>query len=1230
MVQSIFNPTDLHEIANTTDTTMAPLVLEGQTLGQKHRHFNGLVKASVADQSWNLEKINHTEPDAQNLLRIDVACGRREVPYILEVMKSNDLLYVTRAIKRSTWLITEEQYAHIINPTYLEQALFPSMTAKAKTKLLFAIKQNLKDENRVEAFFNFYKDDPQVAMKWLPGCSVATIEKFVHEHPDKFSVNQIKRLCKRSFAILKIYCKEWNAYHKKYVLEKATNYIKSNCNEYLDIIDSIENYYKPKFNKNTTQFLMENCRDRIIQKFEKYCHILHLPTFARNLKSEEVQEFLLKQRQNKELNYWFKFENIKHFAKYIPKNTRLQFIKSLFVEKDKKEDDNILLDCGGLARCAMSSAVSYKSSALIVSNEHVYRWYRYAPFNIALTELKKLIHAEPLPAERNAMFTILIKCAGSNQEQLKTLLEYYRNNHINEPFKFKIQFVNTFLSHTKTHEFDDTTWNILNNIFSSMEVFMESDNKVPFCIDAIIVYKVLHDQPIPEIIEKKFTFSTLKNYSNKLAENQQNKIFDYLYNHLLQKLQNQKITNESEISENLSRINGILNLLKDWKKNIKDYPIVISQIKHLIEIKRQNSWDIDLTGLYNSVRRWRKHLFEISLVMHPSDEACLNALKHDPGLLSRYQKEVEMMYSNDAISIERTLKKVRIYWSESISQQWTNYYLERIEQPKGQKAVKYICTLIPSQTMLPLIEENAPIETKINWNEASDLKLILRKNIGKFMHLIRPSVSLDTVLLYAKGDYLYHTLPSLNAILYNISSDSTSEYITKLLNAPVSLQKHGICAIFKKLKYKDIKDIVSNLWNNTKNSSIKTILFRQTFVLLCKEKNDSTVKDLWQLFEMYINSLTTEENANIYHIFTKFKDVHITVKPLFFMKGYSYLKSLPPKANCDKNIKTLFNEAASLIDLLEPSFVEDVLLMSLKDKYIIKNISLRNHFQILTSYILSCKSEETQIKRYEKLLLPILQEAFASWKLRHKGKYYIKIRSKRLLDALTSNITTLTATKQNIMPVKLFKAIQDVLTQSLLAEENYDILMNWKLATLFVETVDTYVKNNPQIYTEKDEPIKEKSQITMPYSYNNDNNKIWEKICLNVTAPFGEACKDYLKKDIFFNQYPVLYTCINDVLMELCSNLSFNDKNKFTFLKGMLAEKELTTIYCIVLEAIRHLHCSSEDKPLKKEILKIIRSNTSAEVNILICFYETSDYNWDSELEDDEKEQDNIKFVILK
>ncbi|KAH9631169.1 hypothetical protein HF086_006747 [Spodoptera exigua] len=141
----------------TKVSIMTRLTLEGDTLGKKRQLFNNLVADAVTSKHYGLTPINYTDSDLDNLLKIEIACKNKNVDYVIEVMKSKDMLYASTAIKKSTWLITDPQYANIINPEYLHTQLKPYMTTKAFNKLMLHIRLNLKDESRVETFMNTLK-----------------------------------------------------------------------------------------------------------------------------------------------------------------------------------------------------------------------------------------------------------------------------------------------------------------------------------------------------------------------------------------------------------------------------------------------------------------------------------------------------------------------------------------------------------------------------------------------------------------------------------------------------------------------------------------------------------------------------------------------------------------------------------------------------------------------------------------------------------------------------------------------------------------------------------------------------------------------------------------------------------------------------------------------------------------------------------------------------------------
>lgn len=1201
-----------------SDFIMAPLVLEGENLGQRHRHFNSLVKKAIAEQTA-LEPINYDDPDVDNLLKIDVACNNRDVDYILQVFSSYDMLYVSRAIKQSTWLITEDQYAHIVNPKYLKDVLFPKMTSKAKSKFMLNIRLHLRDAQRVEAFYESFADDIKTAQKWLPYCSSEFIENIIQKHARDIKPQTLKRLCEVSFNHLKVYTKAENTgYYRRDNLKSTMFLLNDHTEEYLDVIEPLNEYEIPKFGSKATEVIMRKCHDRIVERFEKYASNIDLPTFAKHLKKDAIEGFLLKQSENGKMKYWVKFENIKHFVKYLPIENRFEFVKKLFIDKDKSQyatpygGDGMEYDCIEVERCVqMCSTKMLSSNAISVSNAHIYRWYRFAPFESAFVDLKKLIRVESNPAERNAMLTVLLHCTRRNPQHIQTILQYYREKHINEPFKFKVQFVNTFISLNAIHKFDEKTWGMLNDIFTSMEVYTESDNSVPFCIKAIIVYKLLHNQAIPEIVEKKHSFNTFKDYYKKLNEKEQNTLFTYLYDREMKKL-NLEISNEAEMFSAVDTIHRVLSLVVDWKRKVENYPKIFETIKYLLTLKKEKSWKTDLSYMYYEQKVLRRHLFEQSLALYPTDEVCVNALKHDPGLFDRYDAEVAAMRSNDTISLKNALGKLRIYWAHSLAQKWAKAYQDQLDMPTGHKAtINGICILLPRTQCFNLLAKYAPADTKINWSDTDEVLLSIRKNIAKRMQFVRPSPNLEEVLTYAKEDYLQYALPSLNAILYNMSSADTSLCIQRLVNAPVSLQKHGIRQAFNKLPLSEIQQLVNNIWNNSTNSSIKTVLFKQTYDLLCKEKKESNIKEIWELLSSFIDKLTQEENRLIYVTLGKIKNVPLIVRPQCFVKSYLYLVSLPPKANCDSIVKSIESHAVDFIELFDPTFVEDVLLKSIDALMTETNVygQLMTKLKIMSSYILTVKDEETQYQRYEKVMRPFLANCFKSWGLKKQKQYVVRNNCKALLEQLLTSIKV-HSLKTSVVSVKMFKDIQANIVTALAPEENYALLSFWNITVSFVETVASYLKDLPA----KSGPVESTGNLeqdamlecpTPREGCEKQNKKEWENVCNKIAPQFGEACLNYLKTDIVL-KVPSIFTIFARSLCDVFSTVDFECKHRLQTFKPMLADSDLIVSYLVVLEALRSTYSfdTKHIKDLKKTIQNIIKSHPSTEVKIHYYEYE--------------------------
>ncbi|XP_045456424.1 uncharacterized protein LOC123666374 [Melitaea cinxia] len=1184
---------------------MAPLVVEGETLGQKHRNYNKIVKETTMEV---IPDINYEEPDLDNLLRIDIACRNRNIDYIIKVLQCEDMLYVSRAIKRSTWLITDPQYADIVNPKYLKEQLSPKMMTKAFNKLLLNIRLHLKDEKRVEEFFNYYEErDLQVAFKWLHHCSIHFTETIVQKHVQVIPTHIIIRLCEKSITFLDVYMRHSVSYYKRDVLAATVLLLNKNMDKYLDIVEASELFldllktsralilfftfslhsseafwntvvqYAPTFGPKATKLIMRKCSERVMKNLEKYALHVHVPTIVKFIKREDIKDFITSNIKNKKLRSWFTYSNIKPFLSRLPIEDRFEFIKEAFVDNKQEDepDDNVRY------LCAMSSRNES-------SSKNVYRWYVYAPFKTAFVDLKKLIRTESKPNERTSMFGVMLTCAGKDMKNIHTLLKYYRENHINEPFKFKVQFVNMVISYTNTHRLDKESWGYLNDLFSSMDVYTESDKLDQNCVKSIILYNVIHDEPVPDIIENKFYFDTFKTSQKKLSAEEKEKLFSYLYKYLISKFDSIKINDKKELSDAVNVLKNLLNLLVDWNKELQDFPVILSKVKEIIHISLKNKWDEDVSIVYSIKDSWRKLLFAESIVLNPTQEACVNALKHGPELLRTYKNEVESLCLKYNKLIIRFLKKVRVYWSQSLANDYKNLFFNKLDQKMTYRAsVVGLCTLLSKNDLSNLIHKYVPSEYKIDWSQPDDIELNLRKQIASSLHLARPQPSPAAVLLFAKGDYLQFVLPSLNAILYNMSSVQTREYLTPLLNAPVSLQKHGIRTAFAKLKRDELKKMFSDIWITNKNSSIRAAIFIQTLDFLCKQNEPSATREVWELLSVFIDNLTSEEDKSIYTRLSKVEKVPMSVRPEFWIKSYKFLKSLPPKTTGADLLGRLRSNMDDLMEFLDDDFVLELFMESFDENFSTK----RYEYQYLVAeFLLSTKTEEAHVVRYNKVLVPILDRAFSMWNKAHEDTNYVRENLKGILSCLYSRFNNVVLEKKMILPIYMFTDILKRIHENLSVEENYVIVKTHKLSLDILKIMDKVLKRSEAAKTPLSESAKE-----------SDSDK-FRALYAETAGELGKLCVKYLEEDVS-NTFPSIYKLFAKTFDNIFDGFNFDRINKMNALKAFLEFKDFIPGYLFVLETLpKYLH-EEDEKSLKSELLKDISAHPSKEIKMHYNLY---------------------------
>lgn len=1156
---------------------MAAMELEGNNLGEKHRTYNILYKKVL--EATPMDTDLEGENDIMNLIKIDIACHNKDVEYILNVFKSQDILYVIRAVEKSTWLITDSKYSHIINVSYLQNKLFPEMTSKAKTKLLKHIKLHLKDESRVEEFYNS-EPNLKLAIKWLPNCSVAFIENIVHKHLDDINPHMLKRLCEKSFTVFEKIIQNKKHSHVRKLFDSTSFLLYSKPQEYWEIFNKDIFGYGNKFNAKKTEIIMQNFPDQIIENFIKYCPHIHLPTFVQFIKRENIKGFLLEQiikikkaqRDNNyrytNITYILNYDTVKVFINRMPKDEQFNFVNEVFISKSLADvtESSIEETPELFAKIQLRKDIRRESFA----------WYEFAPFDVAFKELKSVIPDSNID-KKYAILAVLTKCLENNLENTKNLLKYFNDKHTGDPIWRKYDFIKNLIINNDISKYDNETWNILDLIFKNMDVYApkkDDDIVLNECINSIIIYKVVRGENVPEPVEDKFVFTTFQSLIEKLETEEKIKLFNFLFDHLFKKIEREIVTDKISFDRVVTLLNQMLNLIKDWNKELSDYPIIYNKIKELIKINESHSWETNLTSFYNIKKSWRKLFFEESVLLNPSEEVCMNALKHEPQLLTRYTTKVQQLRCNKSHSLQRVNRKLRIYWPQTIATEWTQAYLTSLDTAidSHKTLVRGFCIIAPQETLINLIKKYTPKEAKINWSETNEMELSMRRNISLNMHVSRPQVHPDLLLGYAKGDYLKYALPSVTAIFYNLNVPQSREHIPKLLTAPVSLQKHGIRFAFMKLNTEEIKEICSNVWKNSKNATIRKVLFEFTYKLLCNSKIATNPGPIWQLLQSFIDNLTYDEDKDIYKLLADIQNIPNSVKGEYFVKSYGFLKRLLQNVKKDKEtyeryINSMTNSIREVIEILPQDFVADLIQQLLdEDFYKIKDqySVLSSHYGVipmLTAYILISRSSEEQMERFEKLVLPLIKKSCALWD--EPDKSFIRKHIQELLISFRKDLKLIVFTEKTIIPYKIFVEIQNELTKALPLPRNYLLLTKWNLVIAFTKIMNEEPRNTDS----------------------------WVEYCSTIAPKYGTVCFEYLKQEVT-SHFPRIYLLFIKALQE---NLDpfIDRKVKMTIYKSLLTEQNFIPGY---LAGINLLQCG--DSEAKSEISKIFLEHPSVEVKM--------------------------------
>ncbi|XP_049882064.1 uncharacterized protein LOC126378033 [Pectinophora gossypiella] len=1060
-----------------------PVTLAGDNLGTRHHQFNSLVNNSY-EQNIPFSSIKNVEEYSplDRLFKIDLASRYKNVEYILETFKDEDLLYVSRALK-SKWLLDKE-YSHIFNSAHLEDVLYPEMTTPAVSKVKHWIYLNLKDSQRSQEFYEYYKiKNFDTAIKFLRNCTSDFILREVPNFMEKLSPKLLKFLSEKCPEVAKIFFDSFQNDDKLasiYRRDERKYYsnlkflLKINGDIFLDIAEKYVHF--SRFSADATKFIMKHYKDRFNKKTELYAtSFLDMKTLATCLSSEEIKEVVLKLARAQYIQFWFNYKNVEPLIKALSVEERKTFKKKVFVDKDVGElvdtwpydkptppqgrgpGSNIFQDkqhdpeeyeslignapisfrsCLKKRKCMKRSACQALACEMISvrksSFDILFDKYRFISFGAALYELRKQMKVETTQHRQNIML-LLISKTGGHAQFVEELLTLFATQHHNEPDNLRATIIRSLVRRS-------CAWRLPQNVWEAMVKFghglgLDGQPSPVACsegLHAVILRSILLDCTIEAPVWKAFlnNFSTLKEYSLNYEEKK--KVYSKLPALLLDRAKN-------DSTQAIELLDKTLDVLDAYKLRADTCPHLVSSIASAA--RKDDKAEHLLRRLYTS-RVARKQLFRENFAIFQTDESYLNALKHNTDIISSGETFEELIKTNK-LDHDRFLRALSLYFNEEngLAQRYLTLLKKNVEKSPKIKVAHSIAILSGNEILDMILEYDAAPKQ----SELKRFSGALRAN----MHLARPSLELKNVGWQKLG-----AKAVANRILICRGND-IDQNIQTLLSWSRTLR----LALVLSMRSGKEMDILTAIGDKRPTMILKTLLLHSRTKKLDERVWDVIITIIEKLHASdKLNSRTKKVlyNLNIVPASKKAKYCQMVYKVL--QKGSEY--AAVPMLSHAENI--LWDVDEEFIDKVTKEFMsKDFVLAKMPNKDYYYDMVITLHLRVVAKYLLLCKSEAEQEKRWKSLGEPVID---------HCGKIWTGWQDKNdLTEYFNEFIQSLKFTKvfldtQYVSCLPMIEKVINKLQTILPLHKFYNIYIHLHLTMLYFKTLRQAKKNNPIVF----------------------------------------------------------------------------------------------------------------------------------------------------------------------
>lgn len=845
------------------------IFLTGNSLGERQKHLNEIVNKATEANTFDKYKTESGNHDIDNIFLIDLAAKCKNIDFILEILKSGDIVHITRALNKCTWLCDDE-CANIINVDNLQTHIFPLMSIKMKNKLLCMISINLKTASRSIDFYWYCMKERlfKIAMKFLFSTPESFKNDVILQKSEGFHMvlsnkeEALVNFIRNSFTLAEAFLDNIEAGQKRNDTLDLLRYMYSISGEqYFGLLEKYKTIeycrHEPiRLGSRLSKEIIKKHKDRVLKNPLLYVHLLKKDKITKNSTINDVKVYAVPLLPDEATTFW----NINFYEKYkfildiIPEGERFCFIRKIFTEKYLDEEFEMSKQFYSLNFYNTMTSEEKQNWALrhidtgeeILGSGNDYNWYKFVCFDKAFEEIKKYILITTDNEKRMKIIHVLIDSA-KTQKEVETLLNYYYNRHVNELSHQKKPFLYKLIEKHNVFDFDEKCWIALEKIFYSLDVYTSKYIGANYREIALIYY-ILNMKTVPETLIELIntniiTVFAIKNCSRGLTPEKEDMIFQYLHKFYLKAVETSSC--EDDVKTVARYITSYLDLLDSYSKTKDDIAIIMNKLM-------KDNWD--------QLKHHR--LLRESGIVNFSERNIMQYMKKDATLVIDEFPLIKQYIQERFGRTNWLLKKLKIYFQHDIAKR----YLQLLNDCLSADDVHYLMTKVAVYGLFKLAEESFKIEfmqkhvptnPKIDHANISRNLLNIQQGICAYACVSRPPLPTAYIMHYLTGDYVHKCLPMFNYYLMNLPLPACISFVESVIDKPVSIQKHGLRLAFRCYSPENLKSLINDIWKRTKNISMRKILYKSLLDKVLKERYQTQL----DLFEI-LNTLTLDLHQN--------------------------------------------------------------------------------------------------------------------------------------------------------------------------------------------------------------------------------------------------------------------------------------------------------------------------------------------------------------------------------